>query len=627
MPQTRNGATIVAVLLAWLWTDALRVWLPSVLFVVGDAGDTPATTLGAIAFTVALPPLALGLLALRWPAPAWASAVSVAAVGRVANHLADGGMPQFLSSSVTVMATTVGLGILAATRDRGAGARLGFVVGMALSSAIQAAAGGVDVLWRTDARFLLTSLLLATVTVLASQTVDVTERHPPGPDQAAWPWWMLGPVTVLFLLLVAAPGRVALATDWPDGVVAGVLVGFCGLLVLGCGVVRGVAPRAGGPASGLLVLVATVAALGPMTRAAVGAQALLALGLGGLVGSAEVASGSSPRSRAAAGTGWLVAFVALGFAVYAPYDLPLPYPPRAVLLLTAGILTVAGLFAGRPTTSLGPRVFSVMRRSAVVALVTLVVTSTAMAALSGGAPRPAAHDPDAEDLTIVLYNVHMGFDVRGRLSIHRVADALAGARPDVVVLNEVDRGWLTTGNRDGLRILQRRLGMPYVFAPAADEVWGNAVLSRWPIAESSHQRLPRGADAMARNQVTVVIEVDDDRLVAVIGTHLSHVEDQGNTRVPQARSVVASVARFRERGLPVIVAGDLNATPGSVELTTFGAFVTSAIPDGVPTWPSTSPEAQIDHILVSDDLVVTGHGVFERTLSDHLGLVARLELP
>ncbi|MEX0952836.1 MAG: hypothetical protein WDZ26_03300, partial [Nitriliruptoraceae bacterium] len=346
MKPPRSVAPVIAVLLAWLWTDALRVWLPSVLFVVGDAGDTPATLLGAIAVAVATPPIVLALTGLRRPRPAWMSSIAVAAVSRVATHLADGGMAQFLGSSLTLVAGSVALGLLAATRVRGASTRLGIVVGVAVSAAIQAAAGGVDVLWRTEARFLLASLLLGFVTVLVARAVDVsTVDVVPGPDQAAWPWWLLGPATLLFLVLVAAPGRVALATRWPDHLVAGTLVVFCGLFVLGCATVRGVAPRAGGPAAALLVIIATVGALASLTLAAVGSQALLALGLGALVGSCEISSQSSPRRRAAAGSGWLLAFTVLGFGVYAPYDLVLPHPPRAVLLLTAGILAIAGLVA------------------------------------------------------------------------------------------------------------------------------------------------------------------------------------------------------------------------------------------------------------------------------------------
>lgn len=168
--------------------------------------------------------------------------------------------------------------------------------------------------------------------------------------------------------------------------------------------------------------------------------------------------------------------------------------------------------------------------------------------------------------------------------------------------------------------------MPYVFGPAADEVWGNAILSRYPISEVRVERLPRGRDAMARSQLIAVLDVREDQRIAVIATHLSHVDVQGDTRLPQARSIAGTVARLRDRGVPVIVAGDLNAGPDDPELATFGDLARSAVPAGNPTFPSTAPEVQIDHILISEQFEVTGSSVPQILHSDHLPVFVTLQL-
>ncbi|MDM4777950.1 hypothetical protein QTS76_01515 [Micromonospora sp. b486] len=81
----------------------------------------------------------------------------------------------------------------------------------------------------------------------------------------------------------------------------------------------------------------------------------------------------------------------------------------------------------------------------------------------------------------------MGFGLDGRLDLDAVARELRGA--DVVLLSEVDRGWWLNGGHDTLALLAGRLEMPYVFAPAADPVWGDAVLSRFPMRSGQTRRL------------------------------------------------------------------------------------------------------------------------------------------
>ena len=55
-------------------------------------------------------------------------------------------------------------------------------------------------------------------------------------------------------------------------------------------------------------------------------------------------------------------------------------------------------------------------------------------------------------------------------------------QPDIVALQEVTRGWVIYGSFDMLVWLSQRLDMPYVYGPAADSVWGNAILSRYPMS-------------------------------------------------------------------------------------------------------------------------------------------------
>jgi hypothetical protein len=89
----------------------------------------------------------------------------------------------------------------------------------------------------------------------------------------------------------------------------------------------------------------------------------------------------------------------------------------------------------------------------------------------------------------------MGFGLDGTYRPAEAARAIAAQRPDVVVLSEVDRAWLLNGGHDDLQVLARKLGMRFVFGPAADAVWGDAVLTNLPVGAIEIGAAVRGGRA------------------------------------------------------------------------------------------------------------------------------------
>ena len=89
------------------------------------------------------------------------------------------------------------------------------------------------------------------------------------------------------------------------------------------------------------------------------------------------------------------------------------------------------------------------------------------------------HDPTSTPgqlpIRIMSYNLHSGFDVTGRLNLEGIAQAIEAEQADVIGLQEVSRGWVLDGSVDMLTWLSQRLNLPYVWAPTADPLWGNAI--------------------------------------------------------------------------------------------------------------------------------------------------------
>ena len=148
-----------------------------------------------------------------------------------------------------------------------------------------------------------------------------------------------------------------------------------------------------------------------------------------------------------------------------------------------------------------------------------------------------------------------------------------------------------------------------MWGPAADLVWGNAVLSRYPLFDGSNHPMPNNDELqLKRSFIMVRVELDGERSLLVIATHLHHVEEEGHRREPQ---VLALLDAWDGQESTVLM-GDLNARPHASEIAMLenaglkDAFVVSTGRDGLAgrgyTSPSGSPQKRIDYIWISEDL-------------------------
>ncbi|HEX7146420.1 MAG TPA: endonuclease/exonuclease/phosphatase family protein [Actinomycetota bacterium] len=232
----------------------------------------------------------------------------------------------------------------------------------------------------------------------------------------------------------------------------------------------------------------------------------------------------------------------------------------------------------------------------------------------------------ARPVRLMSYNLHFGFDVRGWSDLEGLARVIEASGAEVVGLQEVSRGWYVNGSTDMLAWLQRRLRMPHArFAGASDAIWGNAVLSRYPILSGEVTRLPREGVPLRRSAIGVELDLGDGRRLRVVVTHLHHVEgpDGARVRLAQLPRLLEAVAG-REA---TVLMGDLNAEPGSAEIAQLrAAGLTDAFtaaggrPADERTWPSDRPDRRIDYIWLSADLEATAFAATTSTASDHRGI-------
>src|SRR5215470_13997983 len=93
----------------------------------------------------------------------------------------------------------------------------------------------------------------------------------------------------------------------------------------------------------------------------------------------------------------------------------------------------------------------------------LLVIFTLVLFCSGVSPATAKRT-----LRVMTYNIHVGVGMDKKLDLQRIADVINKERPDLVGLQEVDRGVKRTEGKDEIAELAAMTRMDYAFAPNLD---------------------------------------------------------------------------------------------------------------------------------------------------------------
>lgn len=598
----------------WLLIDLWRVWTPSLITIFGQAAATPPELIGGFALgCMALPLVLLLVLGSRLQRPAVVLfLIGVAAAARLLLGFGPGSQVQLYTAAVGVGAASLWLCV--ATSVLGEYVVPGLAVGVALSTTTHAALGTFGAVWRLDVwgwleLVLLLALLAGTATSTSRVQLTATSRRLA---------WLVFPSLLLAGIVLADVGR-ASATQARFGPLQMVVGCWLAVLVL----VMPLRTRLAAPVLVLVTLglfVWTIDRLIPSSTAP-----LYLIGMPALVlclrqldetKAVDPPTGLRPARAAAGGA---VVWVVLLFIYYAGYDLGY----TAVWLVPALALVIALVSMGGTDGARVPVLPG--HRTVTTAVVGAVVVSGVlawagpMATLRGPGDSPHSQSASGPGLRVLAWNLRMGYGMDGRFDARGVADHVLGSGANVVLLSEIDRGWLLNGGQDQLHILSRLTGMKAVFGPAADSVWGDAILTSLPVSEvSRHQYAPygslTGAEALS---ATVRWE---GRRVRVIATHFQPTGDEVNRTTGQARELAALATADAGHYDYVVAGGDLNTTPGSKawrELTAAGLRDTLAAARPLNTNPADDPDLQLDHILASPALRPSSPSAPGSELSDH----------
>lgn len=234
-------------------------------------------------------------------------------------------------------------------------------------------------------------------------------------------------------------------------------------------------------------------------------------------------------------------------------------------------------------------------------------------------------------LRVMSYNIHIAKGMDKKLDIERIAKVINEAKPDLVAVQEVDRGAKRTEGMDQPARLAELTGMKVVFGNNLDRdggQYGIAVLSRLPIESDKHYLLPRFGNNEQRGLIETHVKVEGRPLV-FFATHLDHQQDDAER--------LASMKMIREliekqAGKPVILAGDFNAEPDSPVMSAALEFLNDGFERrdmNTLTFPADKPEIRIDYILCNRNAGLRARQCWivpEAVASDHRPIVVTFEL-
>jgi endonuclease/exonuclease/phosphatase family metal-dependent hydrolase len=156
--------------------------------------------------------------------------------------------------------------------------------------------------------------------------------------------------------------------------------------------------------------------------------------------------------------------------------------------------------------------------------------------------------------------------------------------------------------------------------------YGNAILSRFPIARHKNHHLPNVDSGEQRGVLESVIKISKDQSVLFLATHFDHRRPDEERRA--SAKFINQMIGSRDK-MPAILAGDLNDVPNSATLKEIGKSWVRTNPEIMPTVPVAKPLRQIDYILVRPKerwKVIETQVLDEAVASDHRAIFAVIEL-
>jgi endonuclease/exonuclease/phosphatase family metal-dependent hydrolase len=230
---------------------------------------------------------------------------------------------------------------------------------------------------------------------------------------------------------------------------------------------------------------------------------------------------------------------------------------------------------------------------------------------------------------VLSFNILHGSTTKGDFNLDVLANLIIKADPDLVALQEVD----FKANRSKKYDLATELGWRTKLVPLFGRAmpydggeYGEGILSRHTFIQTRTVPLPFIPGEEPRVALEVVVVLPSQDTIAFVGSHFAHEGNDG--RVLQAQKVNEV---FSRNPYPTILAGDLNAVPGSDPINILEQMWKTTYDKDAPayTYSSDDPRIKIDYVMFypKNRWKVIDRKVIKDTIaSDHCAYLVTLQL-
>ena len=236
-------------------------------------------------------------------------------------------------------------------------------------------------------------------------------------------------------------------------------------------------------------------------------------------------------------------------------------------------------------------------------------------------PQPTEPLP-GDRLRLATYNIHYGYDDDWHTTLEDIARTIESEGVDVIALQEVDTGRMTSYSVDNAYFLARRLGMHAVYLPTVEHLTGIAMLYKGSEAPSDSSLIT------SLGEQTGIIHTELDWIegeIHVFGTWLGLADEDTMGQVDEALTFIG------DRN-PASFGADFNAELDSPEIERIkdagfaDPFELLGISPAPFTSPAIDPESRIDFVFVRD-LIPVDAWVPDSLASDHRMVVVEVVFP
>jgi endonuclease/exonuclease/phosphatase family metal-dependent hydrolase len=232
-------------------------------------------------------------------------------------------------------------------------------------------------------------------------------------------------------------------------------------------------------------------------------------------------------------------------------------------------------------------------------------------------------------IKVLSFNIFHGATTLNNYDLNKIAEVIKDADPDFVALQEVDYNTLRNGKHDLVSELGYKLKMVSLFGRSMyfnGGEYGLGILSKHTFSKTRCVPLPGTPGSEPRSALEIITVLPSGDTIAFACTHFDHQKE--NDRIAQAEKINME---FTSSGLPVILAGDLNAKPESAPIIMLEKLwlPTYDILNPVPTFPSSRPSVKIDYVTLYPKekwVTLKSEVICDSIASDHCALLVTVEL-